>query len=140
MREGLGSVLCWGTRSDVIPGVLAQTTATNATVVTVPSDTVQIAVGVSHLCTRESSGLVQCRGLNPARGALGFASNAANISVSTPVTGLTDAIDLVANGWHSCARRKNGDVVCWGYNTQGEVGNANTLMRNTPTHVVGLDP
>jgi alpha-tubulin suppressor-like RCC1 family protein len=56
------------------------------------------------------------------------------------VKGLTDAVDLVAGGNHTCARRKAGSVVCWGSNGQGQLGDGKTgvFAQRTPVVVQGL--
>ncbi len=137
------SVRCWRPTGGAIGGVAAAApqaavTAIQTTAVSVPANVEQIAVGGAHLCMRQASGQVYCMGDGAADGALGFVSNAANVNTPTAVTGLNDAIDIVANGVHTCARRRNGQVVCWGRNAMGEIGDGSQTMRSTPTPVVGL--
>jgi alpha-tubulin suppressor-like RCC1 family protein len=40
-------------------------------------------------------------------------------ATTTPITGMRS---VVAGGAHSCARSANGQVRCWGYNSDGELG------------------
>lgn len=75
-----------------------------------------------------------------------FASSASysetDIFVYEPVTveGITDAIQVQAGDWVSCALISDGTVKCWGGNTDLELGNGTTAANSpTPTNVVGID-
>lgn len=39
-----------------------------------------------------------------------------------PVEGLTDAVEVSVGEGHACARRATGQVVCWGHNAWGQLG------------------
>jgi hypothetical protein len=56
----------------------------------------------------------------------------------TPVSGLTDAVEISTGGGHTCARQTGGTVVCWGANNTGQIGDGTTTDRPTPTPVSGL--
>ena len=49
------------------------------------------------------------------------------------------AIQVSAGGWHTCALLSNGSVVCWGRNTEGQLGTNDTINRYVPTLVVGFE-
>lgn len=59
---------------------------------------------------------------------------------------LSDAVQVAVGGGHACARRRAGEVVCWGRNEFGETGHAPTTdpsckgiaCTNGPTPVTGL--
>ncbi len=46
-----------------------------------------------------------------------------------PVPGVDDPVRLVAGGSHACARMSNGTAACWGFNSQGQVGDGTTAER-----------
>jgi alpha-tubulin suppressor-like RCC1 family protein len=52
----------------------------------------------------------------------------------------TSAVELAAGGNHTCARRSDGAVLCWGRNLDGELGDGTTMNRNVPTPVVWQAP
>ena len=52
---------------------------------------------------------------------------------------INDAIALALPGWHrSCVLRQNRTVWCWGWNTEGQLGNGNQIDQAAPVQVVGL--
>lgn len=53
---------------------------------------------------------------------------------------LSDAVEVHAGSAHTCARRENGDVVCWGANDRGQLGvGAAVPDATTPTKVSNVD-
>jgi len=55
------------------------------------------------------------------------------------VTGLHDAVQIDASSGTTCALRRTGQVVCWGYNNHGELGNGSSASSQTsPVPVSGL--
>jgi len=46
--------------------------------------------------------------------------------------------ELVAGLNHTCARREDGTIWCWGRNTQGQLGDATTTVRFDPKQVLPL--
>src|SRR5262245_3997987 len=45
---------------------------------------------------------------------------------------------VAAGGYHSCVLRPAGDVVCWGRNTDGQIGNGTSPATSDVTSVVRL--
>jgi alpha-tubulin suppressor-like RCC1 family protein len=130
-----GAVNCWGGNNYGQKGDGSFSfIAYDAGEVSSLADAVEISGGDEHTCARRSSGRVACWGRNP-EGELGDGNlshgypRCGELTVSgdcsptpTEVTGLTDAVEISAGYWHTCARRSSGAVVCWGQNTYGQLG------------------
>jgi alpha-tubulin suppressor-like RCC1 family protein len=54
------------------------------------------------------------------------------------VPGITDAVQVAAGAYQTCARRATGAVLCWGRNTYGVLGDGRTTNSSSPVVVVGL--
>jgi alpha-tubulin suppressor-like RCC1 family protein len=107
---------------------------------------VQVAQGYRHTCARKPDGTVWCWGDN-GFGQLGDgipfdSGDGARPDVLRPqlVPGLSDVTSVGAGDNHTCARKSDGTVWCWGYNFSGQVGNGQTLTNVPgPTQVAGLN-
>jgi alpha-tubulin suppressor-like RCC1 family protein len=135
-----GRLFCWG--SDVY-GQLGDGGAN--TLRSVPT---QVAGGATnwaavsadgnHTCARKTNRRLYCWG-DDEFGALGNGGANTNRSVPTQVTGgATDWAAFSAGHFHTCARKTNGRLYCWGYDLSGQLGDggANT-NRPIPTQVAG---
>jgi alpha-tubulin suppressor-like RCC1 family protein len=55
------------------------------------------------------------------------------------VAGLTAGVQAVSSGIdHACAMKTTDNVVCWGYNGGGQVGDGTEIDRWIPVPVIGL--
>lgn len=97
-----------------------------------PGDPVtQIALGAAHSCLVRASGAVECWGGN-AWGQLGDGTTTPHAAPAR-VVGLPGGAALVAvGGAHTCARRLQGDVWCWGRNDEGQLGDGALVDRPSP--------
>ena len=116
----------------------------------------ELAAGDHHVCARMSNGTVRCWGSDEfgalgARaprpdGGTGDAGDAgdggkdsgtgdAGSSVTNTVYGLANVTQISASGATTCARRDDGSVVCWGNNTDGQLG---LVSKGSP--IVDTDP
>ena len=105
------------------------------------SDIEAISVGTYHTCALTTDGHAKCWG----NGSYGKLGNGATHTKSTPVnvrTSPTDPnplsdIETISNGsHHTCALMTNGQIKCWGYGGDGQLGNGSTDNRTTPVDVL----
>jgi len=139
-----GQAVCWGANS---AGQLGDDAAEPSTPTAVSvmgiANAVELRAGASHTCARRVGGSVSCWGFND-RGQLGdTTTTTAFVPVST---GIADATALAAGSRHTCAIvsavRGSGaaasNVLCWGGNAVGNLGDGTTTDRRAPTPVAGL--
>jgi alpha-tubulin suppressor-like RCC1 family protein len=97
-----------------------------------------LAAGETHACALTTGGGVKCWGRGDT-GALGDGIvYAAGTTHNQPgdVVGLTSGVAQIAAGsGHTCAMKTNGDVLCWGLNNQGQVGDGTATNRLVPVQV-----
>ncbi|MCB0912512.1 MAG: hypothetical protein KDB60_12935 [Propionibacteriaceae bacterium] len=139
-----GQVYCWGDNSRgqlgdgttrqrnnpvLVQGLLAGRTVT------------AIAAGAAHTCA-VADGAVYCWGSNVS-GQLGIDSSGSGTNSSLPVVVLTSGVlngrtvtQVAAGEAHTCVVA-DGSVYCWGYNSNGQVGDNSTTTRTAPVAVSG---
>ncbi|MBI4083652.1 MAG: Ig-like domain-containing protein, partial [Candidatus Lambdaproteobacteria bacterium] len=100
-----------------------------------------LAAGSHHTCVLLDTGQVKCWGNND-NGQLGLGDiqyrgdQAGEMGDALPAVDLgtgSPAIALAAGKWYTCALRNNGQVKCWGNNTEGQLGQGNTTRRGDST-------
>jgi alpha-tubulin suppressor-like RCC1 family protein len=138
-----GAVKCWGWNISGQLGNAGVPTGAADSRSTVPVDVsglagaVAVTAGSEHTCALSSAGSVACWGSN-VWGQLG--SNVFGQSVAPLTVDLTGAkaVAITTGDYHSCALLSGGTVKCWGYNADGQLGNAGTTQSNVPVDVSGL--
>jgi alpha-tubulin suppressor-like RCC1 family protein len=131
-----GQISCWGSNLD---GRLGTGDTTNAMVpsapIALPNGATASAVSATwfHTCALLSSGKVSCWGYN-GYGELGTGTTGSLSSPSEPISlpsgGVATAISTGIQ--HSCAVINSGEVSCWGYNFDGELGTGYTDDTTVP--------
>lgn len=121
-----GGVWCWGQNSgtprpvsDLLPGNRL------------------LSTGPSHSCIVSAAGGIKCWGQNQS-GQLGDGS-----TTNSPIPRDASVFSGVARGIstgaaHTCAINAAGGVLCWGNNTQGQLGATGPDSSSTPLEVDGL--
>ena len=135
-----GALYCWGGMPPDPDGTPEQVGS--------ETDWEQVSVGAEHGCGLKQSGALYCWGSNE-YGQLGQGGLTPSESSSTePFDGIASSVDplrvgsdtdwtTVASGReHSCARKDNGAIYCWGNNDEGELGTGDVQLRSMPAAVL----
>ncbi len=72
-----------------------------------------VAGGFGAVCATRSSGLISCWGYGQERQLTGDGSGGSR-SVPIDVVGVSDAVQVGIGLYHACARRRSGEIACWG--------------------------
>ena len=132
-----GQVLGWGFNFDGELGNGTTTSSSTPVPVSLPSGTIAtaIAAGNSHSLALTSTGQVLAWGYN----GYGQLGNGTTTSSSTPVAiSLPSGASVIAIAgglFHSLALTSTGQVLAWGYNVDGELGNGTNTKSSTPVQV-----
>lgn len=137
-----GAVKCWGKNNSSQLG--DGTTINQSTPVTVSglsSGVQSITAGGNNFygsaCALMDDGSVKCWGSNSA-GQLGDGTTT-NRSTPVTVSGLSNVSQIkMGDNNHVCALLMDKTVKCWGFNSNGQLGDNTTTSRSLPTSVLGL--
>ncbi|WP_052555609.1 DUF4215 domain-containing protein [Enhygromyxa salina] len=94
------------------------------------TEVVSVALGGNHGCALLGGGEIMCWGANGS-GQLGYGdlNNVGDDDVPSsrvPVDIGGPAVEVTCGANHTCARRDDGEVLCWGDNSVGQLGLGNT--------------
>jgi alpha-tubulin suppressor-like RCC1 family protein len=131
-----GTLWCWGFNG---AGQLGDGTNTDKyypwQITAAGSNVLEIAAGFDHTCARMKNGTLWCWGLNDS-GEVGDGT-ATNRNLPVQITALGNTVAGVSAGdEHTCARKTDGTVWCWGYNGYGQLGDGTTTSEATPVQVM----
>ena len=134
-----GGVKCWGNN------VYAQLGDNSTADRTYPVDVtglrtgvIAISAGNSHTCALTAQGGVKCWGRNH-DGQLGDGTTTDRYT-PVDVVGLTrGGASISAGGYHTCAVTAGGEVVCWGLDQSGQLGD-NTPVQLAPSCTLSSAP
>ena len=140
-RLANGTVTCWGRN---IAGQLGDGTTTDrlTPVATVGlTDAVAVAHGNRHTCALQANDAARCWGEN----LLGQLGNGTTSGSTVPQVvggggGTISGRGLASGNFsnHTCARRADGTLACWGHNSNGQVGSSSGQNQLLPVTVSGL--
>ncbi len=133
--DASGAAYCWGLNTSGQVGNPATATHFLVPVAVTPQAT--ITAGYTHSCVI-SNGKAYCWGDN-SDGELG---NGSTTSSSVPVAVVTSGVlsgvtltQITAGFFFTCALSSTGAVYCWGFNSDGELGNNSTANSSVPVAV-----
>jgi alpha-tubulin suppressor-like RCC1 family protein len=103
----------------------------------IDDNVLQLASGRYHTCALMNLGRVRCWGNNQF-GQLGDGTNlTSTTAIDVDISGVE--ITTIAAGWgHTCASTNKGEILCWGKNEFGQLGNGTNTDSTTPVEVIGL--
>lgn len=99
----------------------------------------KVVSGVNHSCGLTPAGGVKCWGFN-GTGALGNPAVSGGSDHPVDVVGLSSGVlDISAGSEYTCAVTTAGKALCWGLNTNSQLGDNSTTRRFSPVSVYGLN-
>lgn len=141
VRTSAGGVKCWGRGGlGQLGDGRASDSPTPVDVSGLGSGVVQVSAGAHHACAVLTTGEVMCWGQNSygqiGKGDSGSGTNALTPAYVLAVTGsshLTGIRQVDGGVEHTCAViDSSGEVLCWGADTHGELGNGATSTADQP--------
>jgi alpha-tubulin suppressor-like RCC1 family protein len=135
-----GGVQCWGDNRFGQLGVGDNLSRGNPVDVVFSDPTVhvsQVATGGYHTCALTTTGEVWCWGRN-IEGQLGTGDTTDENEPIRVVPADSGVVRLAAGGYHTCALYAAGNINCWGYNNQGQLGDGGINDHPLPTPVNSL--
>ncbi len=139
-----GALLCWGDNSggELGTGTGSPTASTvPVAVMGLSSGVAAISAGGPSTCALTTTGGVLCWGADLG-GKLGFVLiggvNAANYFMPLEVTTLPAVTAIAVGGYQTCAVTAAGGALCWGDDSDGELGDGTSTNTYLPVKVAGL--
>jgi len=129
-----GDAYCWGANAFGQLGIGNTTSQSTPQAVQMPvgASFTGLTAGSVTTCGLSSSGSAYCWGQN-SQGQLGdgtLTNTNTAVAVALPI-GIRLS-HLVSGGNHSCGITSSRELLCWGYNLYGQVGNGNTANQTSP--------
>jgi alpha-tubulin suppressor-like RCC1 family protein len=137
VRRVSGTVSCWGANGTHELGNGLTTNSATPTAVVGVRNAIEVASRYAHTCVRRATGGVSCWGPNSG-GVLGDGVGVAGGVDRVGVAATHRVVQVAGGERHGCARRSTGEVLCWGANINGQIGDGTTTSRPEPVLVSSL--
>jgi len=133
-----GNVVCWGGNwNGQLGNGTTEYSSTPVPVIGLGNEITAITAGSYHTCALNNSGDLFCWGYN-GYGQLGNGTTTDGLIPVSP-SGLSNGVKAVGTGQvHTCALAANGDIMCWGFNGDGQLGDGTKTNSSVPVLVSGL--
>lgn len=132
-----GAAYCWGNNAE---GELGDNSIASPRTVPVPvaSSIVfqTLSAGRAHVCGVAANGDAYCWG-NNTTGEVGASSAGPVARVPVKVEGGLSFVAISAGANYTCGIITTGDAYCWGFNSDGQLGDGSVTTRLTPVLVAG---
>ncbi|MBU3914079.1 hypothetical protein KKA14_00925, partial [bacterium] len=128
-------VVCWGDGTNGKLGNGSETSANSPVFVDQSKiyTAVQISVGRTHSCALLADQTIKCWGEGNANARMGNGTASATNHTPVAVTGISNAIQVMAGYAHTCALLADQSVKCWGNNDSSQLGESGaTNPANSP--------
>jgi alpha-tubulin suppressor-like RCC1 family protein len=132
-----GGVKCWGYNAYGQIGDGTTTDSISPRPVKWITRATELDFAYYHGCALVAHGAIQCWGDN-SYGQLGSGTYGGFSTRPVTVTGITSATALGLGATHGCALLSSGAVQCWGYGSNGELGDGTTEYTSVPVPVTGI--
>lgn len=135
-----GALYCWGVNNLGQLGDGGTTDQHAPELISGLANVLQVSHGSGHGCALISGGSIKCWGWGFS-GQLGngLTGAPAQSLVPTSVGGITTATAIASESTNTCALLSDKTIKCWGYGTDGNLGNGTTpAAQSTPVSVTGI--
>ena len=129
-------VVCWGHPAG-INGHRSGALVTTPMVIANTADSVSLGEGNEQSCAAKSDGSVWCWG-HVFRGESGWVATGTTTtrrSSAVQMTSVSDIVQVTLSRESACGRRANGDVLCWGDASMGQLGDGTYQPRGIAREV-----
>ncbi len=135
--QATGTVQCWGNNAARQLGNDAGDTSSSPVAVNGLRDVVALSAGYTHTCALQGNGALLCWGSNGS-GELGNGTVTQQpVSIPTPPRTLAGVVAVKAGTANTCALKADGNMLCWGDNNLGQLGDGTRAAKAVPTPVSG---
>lgn len=129
-----GTLWCWGLNKNGQLGIGSTINQSSPIEVAPGTYWSEVSVGSYSTCAIGTTGSLWCWGFND-YGQLGDGTWA-DRNIPNQVPGMESGVETVSGGGiHTCAKKSDGTIWCWGGNANGQLGIGSTTIKYSPQQV-----